>query len=121
MRRLATIHGARQRSSCRTNHRTNHKSVLHVGWSNRNSALLRSSACTCSRSRGYRPVYDGEPLEWLAAYRDHNRDACRAAQLRGTAGPCTAGTSVVSISPGFFTGAELNALSDDQLGMYAAG
>src|SRR5262245_945386 len=35
--------------------------------------------------------------------------------------PCTAGTSVVSISPGCFTGAELNALSDDQLGMYAAG
>src|SRR5262245_54108341 len=36
-------------------------------------------------------------------------------------GPCAAGTSVVSISPGFFTGAELNSLSDDQLGMYAAG
>src|SRR5262245_51367865 len=36
-------------------------------------------------------------------------------------GPCTAGTSIVSISPGFFTGAELNSLSDDQLGMYAAG
>jgi hypothetical protein len=36
-------------------------------------------------------------------------------------GPCSAGTSVVSISPGFFTGAELNSLSDDQLGMYAAG
>jgi hypothetical protein len=36
-------------------------------------------------------------------------------------GPCTAGATVVSISPGFFTGAELNSLSDDQLGMYAAG
>lgn len=36
-------------------------------------------------------------------------------------GPCTAGTSVISISPGFYTGAELNSLSDDQLGMYAAG
>jgi len=35
--------------------------------------------------------------------------------------PCTAGTSAASISPGVFTGAELTALSDDQLGMYAAG
>lgn len=41
---------------------------------------------------------------------------CKAQQ-----GPCTAGTSAVSISPGFFTGAELNSLSDDQLGIYAAG
>lgn len=36
-------------------------------------------------------------------------------------GPCSAGTTQVSISPGLFTGAELNALSDNQLGMYAAG
>jgi len=36
-------------------------------------------------------------------------------------GPCSAGTTQVSISPGLFTGAELKALSDDQLGMYAAG
>jgi len=36
-------------------------------------------------------------------------------------GPCTAGTSVVSISPATFAGADLNTLSDDQLGMYAAG
>jgi hypothetical protein len=27
----------------------------------------------------------------------------------------------VSITPGFFTGRELNSLTDDQLGMYAAG
>lgn len=36
-------------------------------------------------------------------------------------GPCSAGTTQVSISPGLFTGAELNALPDNQLGMYAAG
>lgn len=36
-------------------------------------------------------------------------------------GGCAAGTAAVSITPGFFTGAELNSLSDDQLGMYAAG
>jgi hypothetical protein len=49
--------------------------------------------------------------------------AMLAAPLNGEAqqGPCTAGTAVVSITPGFFTGTELNSLSDDQLGMYAAG
>jgi hypothetical protein len=40
-----------------------------------------------------------------------------AAQL----GPCSPPTTQVSITPGFFTGAELNLLSDDQLGIYAAG
>ena len=42
--------------------------------------------------------------------------ACAAQQ-----GPCSAGTTQVSVTPGHFTGAELNALSDDQLGMYASG
>src|SRR5215813_5989513 len=36
-------------------------------------------------------------------------------------GPCSAGTAAVSISPGTFTGAQLNSLTDDQFGMYAAG
>jgi hypothetical protein len=36
-------------------------------------------------------------------------------------GPCTAGTSIVSVTPGFFSGAELNSLNDDELGMYAMG
>ena len=34
---------------------------------------------------------------------------------------CNPGTPRVSIAPGFFTGEELNSLSDDQLGMYASG
>jgi hypothetical protein len=42
--------------------------------------------------------------------------SCQAQQ-----GPCSSGTTRVSITPGFFTGAELNSLTDDQLGMYAAG
>ena len=36
-------------------------------------------------------------------------------------GPCAAGAKQVTISKGFFTGAELNALSDHALAMYAAG
>jgi len=41
----------------------------------------------------------------------------RAAQQ----GPCNPGTPEVTVTPGFFTGRELNSLTDDQLGMYAAG
>src|SRR5262245_15566571 len=36
-------------------------------------------------------------------------------------GQCPAGTTQVSITPGLYTGANLSSLSDDQLGMYAAG
>jgi hypothetical protein len=35
--------------------------------------------------------------------------------------PCNPGTAEVTVTPGFFTGRELNSLTDDQLGMYAAG
>ena len=35
--------------------------------------------------------------------------------------PCNPGTIEVTVTPGFFTGTELNSLTDDQLGMYAAG
>jgi hypothetical protein len=36
-------------------------------------------------------------------------------------GPCSAATAQITITPGFFTGDDLNLLTDDQLGMYAAG
>jgi hypothetical protein len=35
--------------------------------------------------------------------------------------PCNPGTTEVTVTPGFFTGRELNSLTDDQLGMYAVG
>ena len=34
-------------------------------------------------------------------------------------GACSAGTTQASMTPGFFTGAELNSLTDDQLGMFS--
>jgi hypothetical protein len=36
-------------------------------------------------------------------------------------GPCSPGATQVSITRGFFTGRQLNSLTDDQLGLYAAG
>ena len=42
-------------------------------------------------------------------------------QAQALQGPCAAGVGQVSISKGFFTGAELHALSDQELEMYAAG
>jgi len=61
-------------------------------------------------------------LEKLRIYRGHNRDLAAPLNFSGPhQGPCTAGTSVVSISPGLFTGTELNSLTDDLLGMCAAG
>ena len=42
--------------------------------------------------------------------------SCQAQQT-----PCSPGRSEVSVTPGGFTGAELSSLTDDQLGMYAAG
>lgn len=65
---------------------------------------------------------------YLSSFRCFIRCCASAIALLGApvpcaaqAGPCSAGTTQVSISPGLFTGAELNALSDNKLGMYAAG
>ena len=83
----------------------------------------RQTPANC-RSTGGKPksiVGDLSTLRWLrravAAIALLGAPATCAAQQ----GPCSAGTTQVSIAPGLFTGAELNALSDSQLGMYAAG
>jgi hypothetical protein len=47
--------------------------------------------------------------------------AVTSAPYWGAADHCNPGTPRVSVTPGFFTGEELNSMSDDQLGMYAAG
>src|SRR5262245_34485103 len=47
--------------------------------------------------------------------------ALTSASLSTTAEHCDPGTHQVSVTPGHFTGEELNSFSDDQLGMYAAG
>ena len=64
----------------------------------------------------------------LASFRCFVRCSVAGIALLGAAapcaaqqGPCSAGNTQVSITPGLFTGTELKALSDDQLGMYAAG
>src|SRR5262245_31852326 len=81
-------------------------SFPYVGLLRATSLRTPKAAMRSSGSLGYMAV----TVATLAAPLN-----CEAQQ-----GPYSAGSSVVSISPGTFTGAELNSLSDDQLGMYAA-
>lgn len=75
------------------------------------SSCLQSTSCKAVARRWCTVQSFATVLGLLAAPL-----SCAAQQ-----GQCTSETTQVSITPGFFTGANLNSLSDDQLGMYAAG